>query len=114
MAQMRDDRGRFMSYAAAAAMLEAVGVHALDLEGFILGSEIVKEAKRIKAEEVKEYWQSIAPVRGDHDPKESQEPTAYGTNYAEDYRDSIEVHEDKDGAVYVGSDLVPLADWLEY
>lgn len=114
MAQMRDEHGRFMSYAAAAAMLEEVGVHSLDLEGFILGSAVVEAAKRAKAEAVKEYWQSIAPVRGDKDPHESKEPTAYGTNWAEDYRDSIKVHVDKDGAVYIGSDLVPLADWLEY
>lgn len=114
MAQMRDSKGRFMSYADAAALLESVGVNALDLEGFILYSTEIQAAKRAKAEQVAEYWRSIAPVRGDKDPKGSQEPTAYGTNYAEDYRESIEVHEDKDGVVYVGSNLVPLADWLEY
>lgn len=92
----------------------ATGVHALDLEGFILGSAAVLEAKKLKAEAVAEYWKEIAPVRGDHDPRGSQEPTAYGTNWAEDYRDSIKVYVDKDGVVYVGSDLVPLADWLEY
>lgn len=92
----------------------AAGVSALDLEGFILGSAVVLEAKRLKAKAVAEYWQSIAPVRGDKDPKGSTEPTAYGTNWADDYRDSIKVHEDNDGVVYVGSDLVPLADWLEY
>lgn len=96
------------------ALAAAAGVSALDMEGFILGSLVVVEAKRLKAEEVKEYWQSIAPVRGDHDARESQEPTAYGTNWEDDYRESIKVHEDKDEAVYVGSDLVPLADWLEY
>lgn len=90
------------------------GVSALDMEGLILYSAVTEEAKRAKAEEVKEYWQSIAPVRGDHDPRGSTEPTAYGTNWAEDYRESIRVYADKDGAVYVGSDLVPLADWLEY
>jgi len=92
----------------------AGGVHALDLEGFILGSAVVLEAKRLKAKAVAEYWKEIAPVRGDKDPHESKEPTAYGTNWAEDYRESIKVYEDKDGVVYVGSDLVPLADWLEY
>ena len=92
----------------------ACGVYAQDIEGFIVGSVVAMEAKRAKAEAVAEYWRSIAPVRGDHDPKDSQEPTAYGTNYADDYRDSIKVYEDPDGVVYVGSDLVPLADWLEY
>lgn len=92
----------------------ACGVSALDLEGFIVGSAVVQEAKHLKADEVADYWASIAPVRGDKDPKGSHEPTAYGTNYAEDYQNSIGVHEDPDGVVYVGSDLVPLADWLEY
>ena len=95
-------------------LAEACGVSSLELEGLILYSTVTIEAKRAKAEAVKEYWQSIAPVRGDHDPRGSHEPTAYGTNWAEDYRESIEVHEDKDGVVYVGSSLVPLADWLEY
>jgi len=94
--------------------LADVGVSALDLEGFILGSAVVQAGKRAKAEEVAEYWRDIAPVRGDHDPKESKEPTAYGTNWEDDYRQSIEVYEDPDGVVYVGSSLAPLADWLEY
>lgn len=94
--------------------MEEAGVFAKDLEGFILGSAIVHEAKKAKAEAVAEYWRSIAPERGDKPTHESKEPTAYGTNWAEDYLNSIEVHEDADGAVYVGSDLVPLADWLEY
>jgi len=114
MAQLRDERGRFISAAQTQAILDAIGVNALDLEGFILGSAAILEAKRLKAKEVAEYWQSIAPVRGDHDPRGSQEPTAYGTNWEDDYRESIQVHEDADGVVYVGSDLVPLADWLEY
>lgn len=112
--QLRDSRGRFMSYAASEALLESIGVHALDLEGFILGSAVIQAAKRARAEQVAEYWRSIAPVRGDKPPHGSQEPTAYGTNYEGDYRDSIEVHEDADGVVYVGSDLNPLAEWLEY
>ena len=107
----RDSSGRFLSRQDA---VDAVNVFGLDLEGFILASAAVQAAKRLKAEEVAEYWRSIAPVRGDHDPKGSDEPTAYGTNWADDYRESIQVHEDADGAVYVGSDLVPLADWLEY
>lgn len=111
--QPRDASGRFTSRSALSA-LEDVGVSALDLEGFILGSVVIQEAKRRKAEEVAEYWQSIAPVRGDKDPRGSKEPTAYGTNWADDYRESIKVHEDSDGAVYVGTDLIPLADWLEY
>lgn len=114
MAQLRDDRGRFMSASESQRILDEVGVSALDLEGFILGSAVVQAAKRARAEQVAAYWRSIAPVRGDHDPKGSQEPTAYGTNWADDYRDSIKVYEDDDGVVYVGSDLVPLADWLEY
>lgn len=112
--QARDSRGRFTSTRATAAEMEEVGVFAKDIEGFILGSVAVQAAKRAKAMEVAEYWRSIAPVRGDKDPKGSHEPTAYGTNYAEDYETSIKVHEDDDGVVYVGSDLVPLADWLEY
>lgn len=114
MVQLRDERGRFMTAAASRAALDEIGVSALDLEGFILGSVVVQAYKRAKANEVAEYWRSIAPVRGDHDPKGSAEPTAYGTNYADDYRDSIQVFEDDDGVIYVGSDLAPLADWLEY
>ena len=114
--QPRDSRGRFTSTRSGGTMgeLAEAGVYAKDLEGFILGSAIVQAAKRAKAEEVAEYWRSIAPERGDKPTHESKEPTAYGTNWAEDYMNSIEVHEDPDGAVYVGSDLVPLADWLEY
>ncbi len=92
----------------------AAGVNALDIEGFIVASAVVIEAKRLKAEAVAEYWKSIAPIRGDKDPHGSQEPTAYGTNWEGDYQDSIQVYEDADGVIYVGSDLVPLADWLEY
>ena len=112
----RDSSGRFISRetAAAMAMLESIGVSSLELEGFIQYSPVVLAAKRLKANQVAEYWRSIAPVRGDHDPRDSAEPTAYGTNWADDYRDSIQVFEDADGVVYVGSDLVPLADWLEY
>lgn len=116
MAQARDALGRFTSSRPSAmAGLEEAGVYAKDIEGWIVASAIVHEAKLAKAEEVKEYWRSIAPQRGDkpthgHD----DDPTAYGTNWPEDYINSIEVHEDADGVVYVGTDLVPLADWLEY
>ncbi|WP_133259200.1 hypothetical protein [Mycobacterium colombiense] len=97
------------------AELEACGVHAADLEGWIVASAIVQAAKRAKAEEVKEYWKSIAPERGDK-PTHGRDdgPTAYGTNWPEDYLESIQVHEDPDGVITVGSDLIPLADWLEY
>lgn len=113
MAQLRDTRGRFMRNPTMDE-LEAAGVYAADIEGWIVASAVVREAKIVKAREVAEYWQSIAPVRGDKPTHESKEPTAYGTNWEGDYRDSIRVYEDPDGVVYVGSDLVPLADWLEY
>lgn len=115
MAPLRDTRGRFMSVPAE----EDVGrteVFAFPkgMENLILMSEVVREAKIVKAREVAEYWKSIAPERGDKDPKGSMEPTAYGTNWATDYRESIKAHEEKDGRVWVGSTLMPLAGWLEY
>jgi hypothetical protein len=109
----RDARGRFVSASRAASMLEEVGVFASDIEGWIMGSEAVRWAKLAKAEEVKAAWQAIAPIRGDKPTHDSKLPTAYGTNVAEDYRNSIRVEENEHG-VRVGTDLNPLADWLEY
>lgn len=114
MAVYRDAQGRFVSRAAFDELAAACGVNALDLEGFILGSAVSLEAKHVKAEMVADYWRSIAPIRGDKPTHSSKEPTAYGTNFEEDYHNSIQVYTDADSAVYVGSDLVPLADWLEY
>ncbi|BCP41432.1 hypothetical protein MINTMi27_15250 [Mycobacterium intracellulare] len=93
--------------------LEEAGVYAKDLEGWIVASAVVHEAKIKLAERVRDYWQSIAPEYGDRPPKHDP-PTVYGTNWPGDYRESIEVHEDSDGVVYVGSDFAPLADWIEY
>src|ERR1700757_3960367 len=105
----RDARGRFISKTAAESMLAEVGVYAKDIEGWIAGSEALAWAKRAKAEEVKEYWQSIAPVWGDKPPKKgSPDPFSEGA-----YRDSIEVTE-HDGTVAVGTSLPGLSVWLEY
>jgi hypothetical protein len=111
----RDAGGRFISPRSAEAIsaLEQAGVFTKDLEGWMAGSEVVHWAKLAKAKEVQEYWQSIAPVRGDKPAHESKEPTAYGTNFEEDYKNSIKVTE-HDGTVAVGTDLMPLGKWLEY
>lgn len=114
--QPRDYRGRFITSAKAAQIasdLEEVGLFAADMEGWIAGSAIVFEAKMAKAKEVQAYWQSIAPVRGDKDPRGSKQPTARGTDTEGDYRKSIKVTE-RDGTVAVGTDFFPLASWLEY
>jgi len=111
--QPRDLGGRFASRG----MVNEVGVFAFaaELEGIIAGSEFIQAAKEAKAREVRDFWVSIAPVRGDKPPGgHIADETAYGTNWPEDYRNSIEVHKDKDGFVFVGSDLLPLAEWLEY
>lgn len=93
---------------------EEAGVFAADIEGWIAGSSLVLAAKLAKAEEVKEWWRNNeAPVRDDKPAHNSKQPTAYGTNSKEDYKNSIEVRE-KDGVVEVGSQLMPLAGWLEY
>lgn len=105
----RDARGRFISKAAAASMLEEVGVFAKDLEGWVAGSEALRWALHAKAEEVKAYWQEIAPVWGDKDPKKLA-PNPFPE---EAYRDSIEVVE-KDGTFSVGTALPGLSVWLEY
>jgi hypothetical protein len=94
--------------------MEGAGLYAKDMEAFIVASAVVHEAKVALAHEAAEYWRTIAPVRGDKPTHESKEPTAYGTNWEEDYVNSIQVYDDPDGVVYVGSDLIPLADWLEY
>jgi hypothetical protein len=111
----RDSRGRFMSGKSASALaeIEKAGLYAADMEGWIAGSAVVYAAKLAKAKEVEAYWKSIAPVRGDKPTHESKEPTAYGTNVAEDYRNSVKLTE-QDGTVAVGTDLMPLAGWLEY
>lgn len=89
--------------------MEGAGVYAKDIEGWIAGSEIVRSAKKAKAEEVAEYWKSIAPVYGDKPPKHNP-PTI---DWPHEYADSIKVVDDH-GTVSVGTDLTPLADWLEY
>lgn len=111
----RDARGRFVSSRSSAAIaeMESVGIFAKDIEGWIAGSTVAHWAKLAKAKEIQEYWQSIAPVRGDKPDHNSKLPTAYGTNNAEDYKNSIKVTE-KDGTVAVGTDLMPLGGWLEW
>jgi hypothetical protein len=93
--------------------LEELGIFTSDLEAWVATSTVVQAAKLAKAAEVKDYWVSIAPVRGDKDPKESKEPTAYETNVEGDYKDSIKITA-HDGTVAVGTDFFPLAGWLEY
>lgn len=109
----RAARGRAPIRPSTFAALEEVGVYAKDIEGWIAGSAAVRAAKMVIASEVKDYWKSIAPVRGDKPTHDSKEPTAYGTNSEADYKNSIKIME-TDSEVKVGSELFPLCDWLEY
>jgi hypothetical protein len=99
--------------------LENVGIYAKDIEGWIEASEVVYAAKLVKAAEVADYWRSIAPKWGDHDPKGAKPPTGLGgggtgvPNNPGDYGPSIKVFRDGRN-VKVGSDLIPLAEFLEY
>lgn len=114
MAQPRDQLGRFMRDPTVAEMNE-VGLFA-EMEGWIAGSAAVREAKIVLALEVRDYWKSIAPVRGDKDPHGQWGDTHDGSHEVgspEDYVNSIKVIE-KGPTVAVGTSLVPLCDWLEY
>jgi hypothetical protein len=97
-----------------------VGIFAKDIEGWLEGSAAVYAAKLAKAAEVADYWRSIAPHWGDHDPKGAKPPTGLGKggtgvpNQPDDYGPSIKVQRGDGGKVSVGTDLIPLAVFLEY
>lgn len=110
LSRPRDASGRFTSF-------KDLGVFGESMLGFIAASPVIEAAKLAKANEVAQYWKSIAPVRGDKDPHGQWGPTHDGGHLVgnpEDYRDSIKVRVDHHGQVQVGSDLMPLAEWLEY
>ena len=100
--------------------LEDVGVFTKALEGFVVASEAVYAVKLVKAAEVADYWRSIAPHWGDMDPKGARPPTGLGgggtgvPNDPDDYAASIKVMRMGHGRVAVGSELMPLAEFLEY
>lgn len=101
----------------------------MDLSGFVsmveaqitnartaVGAAVVA-AKEAKAEEVREYWASIAPVWGDRDPRGATTPTETGSGqivdaYEGELANSIHV-ESKDGHVRVGS-ATKIAIFAEY
>lgn len=90
-----------------------VGVRARDLNRAIIRSGLEAEMIRT-AREVKEYWQSIAPVWGDKPPKRG-EPNI---GEAGDYRESIQIMptlmtEVGLPVIKVGSNDEK-AHWLEY
>lgn len=115
----RAGRGRAPIRPSTFSALEDVGIFAKDIEGWLAGSAVVHAAKLAKASEVADYWRSIAPEWGDHDPKDARPPTGQGKggsgvpNYPGSYRESIKVTA-SDGTVKVGSNLIPLAVFLEY
>lgn len=78
---------------------------------------VVRAAKEEKAEEVAEYWKSIAPVWGDRDPKGATVPTETASGqivdaYEGEYANSIHV-ESKGARVRVGS-ATKIAVFAEY
>jgi hypothetical protein len=99
--------------------LEDVGIYAKDIEGWLEGSTAVYAAKLVLAAEVADYWRSIAPHWGDKDTHGAKPPTGLGKggtgvpNYPDDYSQSIKVKREG-GKVSVGTDLIPLAYFLEY
>jgi hypothetical protein len=114
----RDFRGRFAS---PAEFKEADALAATDLAELILFSGLTEAALEAKARAVRDYWKSIAPLRGDKDTKgrdsgltvsfsRSGSPSK---NNPFDYRESIEM-KSEGGYFTVGSTLYPLAEFLEY
>lgn len=115
----RADRGRGPIAAATFAAMGGGAVFAKDLEGWLAGSTLVYAAKLALAAEVADYWKSIAPHWGDRDPKGAKPPTglSHGSgvpNQPDDYEKSIKVFRKGDGVVEVGTELMPLAKFLEY
>lgn len=110
----RADRGRAPIAPSTFSGLADLGIMTKDLEDWAATSEALYAAKLAKASEVVDYWKSIAPTRGNKDPKESREPTAYGTNKMGDYKNSIKVIREHGGRVAAGTEFMPLAGWLEY
>lgn len=115
----RGERGRAPIRESTFAAMEEVGVFAKDIEAWLEGSTAVYAAKLAKAAEAADYWRSIAPHWGDNDPKNKKPPTGLGQggtgvpNYPDDYAASIKVTR-HDGTVAVGTELMPLAAFLEY
>jgi hypothetical protein len=101
-------------------MSQEASVLAENIAELALYSAVVHAAKVAKAEEVAEYWRSISPHWGDRDPKRSHGPTGLAAekrgvpNEPGDYAESIKVWDHADGRVSVGTELEPLATFLEY
>lgn len=92
-------------------------VEAQIADGRTSAAAVVQAAKVAKAEEVKTYWQSIAPKWGDRDPRGATVPTETGSGeivdaYEGEYANSIHV-ESKRGGVRVGSNT-KIAIFAEY
>lgn len=117
--EARGSRGRAPIRASTFAAMEEVGIFTKDIEAWLEGSTAVYAAKQAKAAEVADYWRSIAPHWGDNPPKGKQPPSGLGQggtgvpNYPDDYAASIKVMR-HDGTVAVGTELMPLAAFLEY
>lgn len=115
--RLRDPAGRFSTVENAS---QEAMVFAENIAEFAAYSALIFEAKVHKAEEVAEYWRSIAPKWGDRDPRRQSGPTGLGAggtgvpNEPFDYGPSIKVYEHADGRVSVGTELEPLAGFLEY
>jgi hypothetical protein len=115
--RLRDPSGRFTTVEKAS--MEA-SVFAENVAQFAAYSGLVLAAKIAKGHEVAEYWKGIAPHWGDRNPKRDHGPTGLRgggggvPNEPGDYAESIKVYEWEDGRVSVGTELQPLASFLEY
>jgi hypothetical protein len=95
--------------------VSSVGITQAQLDHALAESAAVKRGVREKAEAVRSYWQSIAPVddsyRGAHLTDDVEVDSG-------DYTDSIEIQyrtgKDRKPYARVGSRLMPLARWVEY
>lgn len=86
------------------------------IELYLATADTVREAAEKKAEEVRDFWVSIAPTFGDRDPKENKPPSELdgrvANAYAGEYRNSIMIYSSRKG-VSVGSKTL-IAELLEY
>ena len=94
-------------------LLDEVGISQADLDKAVAESAEAKQAVVEKANEVKDYWQSIAPVN------KTGKPHTYNGHVDEpgDYRDSIRIKYEKDKAGKLTAKVYTndyKAHWLEY
>ena len=96
-----------------------VGVTEAEVEAALIAGGLEAEMLAL-ADEVEDYWKSIAPEFGDKDPRGRAVPgIGPGGTYMDTkkYKDSVEVRVESDGVfphIRVGSSDMPLAEWLEY